>query len=69
MTPNEVYRTAFKRLTPNPFSGVVEICPYCKNQSPDKVMDQAELNEFRKFYGERSFDVYSCTCSATWSVS
>ena len=80
LTQNEIARTAFKAIPQerwgspygytHPNRDKNEMCPYCKNEDTDVVRDIADLEPFRKWYGDRvqKFTVVHCfRCSAVWS--
>lgn len=80
LTPNEIERTAFKRLPQKKRESTHgykhsrrdknEICPYCKNEDTEVVRDTVYLEPFRRWYADRvhKFTVVHCwCCTAVWS--
>lgn len=79
LTQNEIYRTAFKRIDNwdkknsqfflNKNRNPNEMCPYCKNEDADVVIDKTDLNRFENFYKDKyNFKVMHCSyCEAVFS--
>jgi hypothetical protein len=72
-TQNEIQRTAWRYFEPQPDHTGKRIdrnhvCPSCKNDNTDRVMDAVELNRYRAFYKDSKFHVHDChLCGARWS--
>jgi hypothetical protein len=78
LNQSEISRTAFKAQEhwnspfgyTHPNRDKNEMCPYCKNEDTDVVRDEAHLNAFRQWYGDKvkKFTAVHCPCcSAVWS--
>ena len=79
LTTNEIARTAFQHIDKerwtspcgysHPEKDPNEMCPYCKNEDTDIVIDKTYLSPFSDFYKDKKFRVVSCyCCSAVFSV-
>lgn len=67
LTRNEIARTAFKAHQERRKD---VICPYCKNDNADVVINSVDIAPFKDFYEGKSnkFTVMDCRCcNAVWS--
>lgn len=80
LTPNEIYRTAFKSIPQDKWQSQFgysypnrdknEMCPYCKNEDTEVITNEVELQPFKQFYSDKvkKFTVVQCfCCSGIWS--
>jgi len=40
----------------------IEICPICKNEKTDVIIDKAILNQYNSFYIKHRFKAFKCHC-------
>lgn len=44
-----------------------EICPFCKNDSPERIIDKIDLEPLQKYHRSKPFVAYSCRlCNGFW---
>lgn len=78
LSSNEIGRTAYRyngEIKPSAFGYTHPeldknyMCPSCKNENTDAIIDDYYLKPFRDFYGERKFKAINChCCGAMFSV-